>query len=70
MHSVEMSDEQMELMKKVASHVESIIKLMEIYEGCRAGSMVFTKLEEAMMWFNNLMATGKLESKKFTTTTQ
>lgn len=70
MKAVSMSTDQMEFLTQVASHIDAIVRLLDCYEPSRPSSMVFTKLEEAMMWFNNLLATGKLVEKQFPATTQ
>ncbi len=45
-----------ERMKTFTLHVENAMKMVLEHEDSRPGSMVFTKLEEAMLWANVLLS--------------
>lgn len=67
MEVTKMTDEQMGVLKQAAGYIDMIVELIDMYEGCRYGSMAFTKLEECMHWMNALTSTGKLKDKTFKT---
>lgn len=55
-----LNDEQMKLLKETSEHIGSIVSILDLFEACRYGSMVFTKLEEVMHWMNSLVSQGTL----------
>lgn len=52
-----------ERMKAFTVHVENAMKMVLEHEDSRPGSMVFTKLEEAMLWANVLLSQIPLKPK-------
>lgn len=45
-----------ERLKTFTLHIENAMKMVLEHEESRPGSMVFTKLEEAMLWANVLLS--------------
>ncbi len=40
----------------IVGHVNEILNIVDLYESSRPGSMVVTKLEEAVMWAQSMMS--------------
>lgn len=56
-----MSDEQKNLMKSVAEHVEQIAGILGLYQPNRYGTNAFTRFEEGMSWINLMIMNEDLK---------
>ncbi len=70
MELTQMSDTQVKFLQDISNHIDKIVAVIDNFEGCRYGSMVFTKLEEVMHWSNSLVARGTLKVEEIPAVTQ
>lgn len=56
-----MTEAQKEQITDAAALVESFASLVDLYAPCRQSEYIIKKLEEAMMWFNQLTMIGDLK---------
>lgn len=61
MQNREMDDNQKEIVSKIIEHVNTVMGFLDLYEPNRPASIAVTKLEEAVMWSQVMVANCKLK---------
>lgn len=61
---MEQVENQSGVMKDFMKSIDGLMQIVDSYEVSRPGSMVFTKLEEAILWMNVLVTNVPLKNKE------